>query len=182
MKPITTSIAIIYAMLLGSSKFQKYRLYVIFGLIFCLVGDTFLLNPRYFIFGLLSFLIAHLFFIIAFLAIQGLNKSPLIAAAILIPGLLFYLYIMPYLETLKYPVLIYVMVILVMCWQGTALFDKLRSRRFLYVNVAVCLFVISDTILAYNKFVTAFHEASLLILLTYWSSIFLLSLSTLKDH
>ena len=40
----------------------KFRNTVLLALVFCLLGDILLLKPSYFLFGLISFLIAHLLF------------------------------------------------------------------------------------------------------------------------
>jgi iron(III) transport system permease protein len=66
-KPLTTSLIILTALLLPDAVPAPYKWLIIAGLLFSLGGDVFLMLPQdRFVFGLVSFLIAHLFYIAAF--------------------------------------------------------------------------------------------------------------------
>ena len=67
--------------------------------------------------------------------------------------------------------------ILLMAWQGLSLLALKKSRSFVYIGLAVILFVVSDSILAIDKFKMSVPYANILIGVTYWTSITLLSLS-----
>jgi predicted tellurium resistance membrane protein TerC len=67
--------------------------------------------------------------------------------------------------------------IILMAWQGISLLALKKSSPFIYVCCAVILFVVSDSILAIDKFKMSIPYANIIIGVTYWSSITLLSLS-----
>lgn len=164
-----------------------------FALIFSFGGDTLLLFPKLFIFGLIAFMLAHLSYIIAFykdadilsvvrkialpigvvsnatfgVSRQNNNNSSttwLVITLSIIYIILFYSVIENKLNNLKTPVLIYMIVISLMF-----ILAFLRKVKISYnkVTIGALLFVISDSILAVSMFVTQFKFASLLIMLTY---------------
>ena len=73
------------------------------------------------------------------------------------------------------PVGVYVLVICFMAWQGIGLFLKEKSKPFVWIAVAVLLFMFSDTMIAIAKFKADFAYSSVVILSTYWLSIGLIA-------
>jgi len=73
------------------------------------------------------------------------------------------------------PVTVYVVVICFMAWQGIGLFLREKRKEFLWIGIAVLLFMFSDTMIAIAKFKTDFDYSSILILSTYWLSIGLIA-------
>ena len=65
LKPLTTIAILAYLIIFNNPSIKKYAKRVGLGLFFCLVGDVFLLFEAYFVFGLASFLIGHMFFLFA---------------------------------------------------------------------------------------------------------------------
>jgi uncharacterized membrane protein YhhN len=66
-KPLTTTLIIILALMATEPVSPFYQAMIVIGLVFSLGGDIFLMLPSdRFIGGLVSFLIAHLFYIVAF--------------------------------------------------------------------------------------------------------------------
>ena len=147
------------------------------GAVLCLAGDVFLMVPRdMFIFGLLAFLLGHVFYVI------GLNDiAPYInwwgAILIVILGLyLWWLY--PKLagglnakgkKSLKIPVLIYSLVISAMVY--SALMTWTRSGwttiAALLVSIGAVLFYASDSMLAWDRFLNPLSHARLRVMTTY---------------
>jgi uncharacterized membrane protein YhhN len=147
------------------------------GAVLCLAGDVFLMVPRdMFIFGLLAFLLGHVFYVI------GLNNiAPYInwwgAILIVILGLyLWWLY--PKLagslnakgkKSLKIPVLIYSLVISAMVY--SALMTWTRSGwstiAALSVSIGAVLFYASDSMLAWDRFLNPLSHARLRVMTTY---------------
>ena len=84
------------------------------------------------------------------------------------------------LDSLFYPVLIYLIVIVLMSWQGWALAlnPKMEYRSFL--GWAVSLFLFSDALIAVDKFYFSLSFLGVLILTTYWIAIFLIARSASK--
>ena len=66
-KPLTTILIIILAIIHHSESTNLYGYLIITGLVFSLIGDVYLMLPiDKFIHGLAAFLIAHIFYIVAF--------------------------------------------------------------------------------------------------------------------
>ncbi len=174
-KPITTILIIGIPMLFGKKNHQKYNRAIITALIFCLGGDIFLLNPDHFVFGLASFLVGHLIFAYAFISLKGFGKNLI---SLIILGLIagtYLIYLKPNLGDLFIPVLFYISAIVFMNWQAICLYLKEKTNAYLLLATGATLFTFSDSVIAFNKFVTPFEIAGVIILTCYWISIFLIA-------
>jgi uncharacterized membrane protein YhhN len=171
-KPATTLLIIAWAWPRGADA-PAMRRWVRAGLVLSLAGDVFLMWPGGFLPGLVSFLLAHLAYIIAFTRTVRFAARPLafaayglIAAAILWqlwPGV-------P--SALRGPVLAYVACLASMAAQAGVLWLASRgtAAEKLARNAALggVLFMTSDALLAFNKFGAPVPLSALWILLTYW--------------
>ena len=175
LKPACTSTIIAYSLSYRNITLKKYPLRISIGLFFCLLGDSFLLLETFFIYGLVSFLIAHLIFLFAFIKSQGWQWRPKIILVLLPIAAAIFIFISKDLGDLYIPVIIYLIIILLMSWQGWAmsLNPKLKQHRFL--GLAVSLFLFSDALIAINKFSYNFSFSGVLILSSYWLSIYLIA-------
>lgn len=176
-KPLTTLLIIAIALIIHYNVKSEYSRFVIIALLFSLLGDILLINKRYFVYGLASFLFAHLMFIRCFYAIYGFNAYLLPLIILLIIGGLYFLYLRKTLGKYLIPVAIYLIVIVTMSWQAVGLV----INEAIFVNWSIAagsiLFFFSDSIIAYNKFKKPFKIAEILILASYWLSIFILTLA-----
>ncbi len=179
-KPSTTLLIIVLTLRHRSVELKGYSKKILVGLTFCLAGDLFLLFNSYFLYGLGAFLIAHFCFLFAFVKQQGF-KWPLK------PGLLLFSFAAtliclcyPKLESLLFPVLIYIGVILLMSWQGIALQQSKKHLNFQFLGWAVGIFLFSDALIALNKFYAPFQFSGIMILSTYWMAISLISISAMQ--
>ncbi|MBK6635077.1 MAG: lysoplasmalogenase [Chitinophagaceae bacterium] len=146
------------------------------GLFFSWMGDVFLLfenkQPLFFIFGLASFLITHIFYIIYFLRIRSANASLLkkqLLFIVLVPayGIMLVWLLFPHLGDLKLPVMVYAAVICTMLLCSLHIFLKVNKKAaFIYV-LGAAAFVGSDSLLAINKFYEPIAYAGIFIMLTY---------------
>jgi len=152
LKPITTILILSIPIIYGNRTCKKYFYSVIVALIFCLIGDIFLLENDYFLYGLVSFLIGHLFFLRGFISLGGFKKYLLPLALLLLIGVIFYSIIYDNLGTIAIPVAFYIIAILIMGWQGINLYLWKKKQVFLYIAIAVVLFLISDSLIAVNRF------------------------------
>lgn len=159
--------------------FQGITAWFALGLVFSLAGDVFLMLPReQFIAGLVSFLLAHLAYIVGF----NLSPPPLALASLLvvimvaIPGVQIFRRIREGLVTrgrqkLSLPVLLYSVVISVMLISALLTLVRpdaeWRPGPALLVSAGAFLFFISDTLLAWNKFVTDLPGGRTLVHITY---------------
>ncbi len=176
-KPLTTCLVITVPLVYGKKSIPRYRNLITLALIFCLAGDIFLLFDTYFVAGLVAFLLAHILFTVAFISFQGMHFFYKPLAGLLVFGISFYAFLWPHLGDLLLPVAVYVGVLLFMCWQGIGWYLAQRSRASVYVATAVVLFVLSDALLAVNKFVYAFKASGIFVLTTYWVSVALIAYS-----
>jgi uncharacterized membrane protein YhhN len=160
------------------------------GLLFGLFGDTFLMfvhvDNNFFIFGLIAFLIGHLCYISAFYldykwkpSIE--KKSTWIALIIFgIFCFAFYLYLRPYLGAMKIPVLVYAFVISLMGIMAVNRKGRVNSISFNLIFCGAIFFLISDSVLAYNKFVLPFSSAGIVIMTTYMLAQYLITIGAIE--
>ena len=179
-KPLTTLLILTLPLRFPHDQLKAYRKTVLWGLLFCLIGDSFLLFESFFLYGLTSFLVGHICFLFAFVKQQGFQWPlvPGIFLSSIASTILFLCY--DNLGALLLPVLVYIGVILIMSWQGIALQRQNKHFTFRYVGWAVGLFLFSDAVLALNKFYIPFAYSGVLILSTYWLAISLIALSVSK--
>jgi uncharacterized membrane protein YhhN len=162
---------------LFSTGNAKGKWLILTGLMFSFAGDVFLLYdqqyPVFFILGLVSFLITHVLYILFFLRIPSVNKTSLLKKY---PGLLILILIyvgslltllFPYLEALKIPVLLYATVLGAMLLAALHAFYRLERKAAVSFATGAAFFVLSDSLLAINKFYTPFALAGFWIMLTY---------------
>lgn len=172
-KPLTTLLIIAWAWPRGRDN-PVTRRWMIVGLWASLGGDIALLWPEQgFIFGLLSFLVAHLAYLWAFTRVARLAAWPLpfVGYALLAAGLLSQLWHGVPAE-LRAPVIVYVLALTVMGAQAAVVGWRARGTpaagRSALLALGGLLFVISDACIAFNKFDGPVPLASLWILSLYW--------------
>ncbi len=177
-KPLAMAMAILCVV----DRFQLWRersrfgLLLVGALVFSLAGDCFLMVPGFFIPGLVSFLIAHLFYIAVFK--QGLPwfASGRALAATLGVGAVMYAFLYGGLDpVLKIAVAAYVMVIALMAAQAIGRAVMLRDGRAVAVATGACFFMLSDSLLATNKFAVPLPMAQFWVLATYYVAQILIS-------
>ncbi len=157
---------------------SKYSYFILFGFIFSLAGDIFLLHVvDKFKSGLVAFLLAHIFYIIAFTTrskeMKILSSIPFYVVAGLI---IFYLY--PHLSQMKIAVIVYVIVITTMAWRSYI--QRNYNNTAVYAFTGAVLFVISDLNLASNKFVHPYEYAGIVTIITYWTAQYFIARSAMK--
>ena len=176
-KPLTTSLIIVIALLIYLKAPSTYAVLIIVSLVFSLVGDLFLLREKHFLQGLLSFLIAHIVFTFAFMSIYGFSRKHIPLILLLIAGGFYYNYLKKGLYKYAIPVALYMLVIIIMCWQAIGLVFNNPTLVFFGIASAALLFAFSDSILAYAKFKKTFKAEQILILTTYWAAIYLFTIA-----
>ncbi|RMG76643.1 MAG: lysoplasmalogenase [Bacteroidetes bacterium] len=177
-KPLLMLTLGIYFWLKTRKKATRFSLFILCGLFFSLLGDSFLMfqnqGGHFFLLGLGSFLITHLFYIFAFWKYpskpKGLvEKQPLWA----VPVLFFLVWNSWFLweglpASLKIPVLVYGSVISGMVLCAINLKGKIPLPAFRNILIGALLFVISDAIIGITKFGGgALADSRLLIMPTY---------------
>ncbi len=147
---------------------------------FSLLGDVVLELPKHlpFALGLGSFLIAHLLYIRRFLITPVQKMRWPIVPITMYCGTLFS-YMQPNLGSLLIPVLLYVLVIATMLWSACGYSYTHKNTVPL---IGAILFVISDSLIAINKFITSFPQARYAIIITYWLAQYLIVLPLLSHQ
>jgi uncharacterized membrane protein YhhN len=177
-KPLTTILILLTACLADASLSSPYQCLILFGLLFSLAGDVFLmLSKDRFIFGLVSFLIAHVFYIGAFTSGPGPGSTVWIIAMIVLIGIIQAAFLLPYTGRMKLPVLVYMIVILVMLWRAWERFQVVGRTSTLLAAVGAALFVFSDSLLAWNRFRSPFRSAEAVKLSAYFAAQWLIACS-----
>jgi uncharacterized membrane protein YhhN len=136
------------------------------------LGDIILMFPNGFIMGLLAFLAAHLAYLFLFRAdnTENLLKQPdrriwavviIVVNSALIGGLY------PFLGALFLPVVLYALVLTLMFLTTLNRWKKVSMRSFQLCFCGGLFFVVSDSLLAFNKFVQPFEFSPIAIMLTY---------------
>ncbi|PHR22294.1 MAG: lysoplasmalogenase [Fluviicola sp.] len=171
-KPLTTVLIIIIALIIFNKTASAYSALMIVALLFSLIGDVFLISKKYFLPGLSSFLLAHVCFTIGFASIYGFDWNAITLVPLVIVAGVYYTFLRKDLKKYSIPVLVYMTVIVVMNWQAINLSISSGELVFLGIAFGSILFSFSDSILAYNKFKKPFKIAEVLILASYWISIF----------
>ena len=163
-------------LLLFSKTIKPGKVLLVTGLFFSWAGDIFLMleskNALFFIAGLVCFLTTHIFYIIYFLRIQSqqislLKRQPLLILLVVGYGFSLVWLLFPHLGELKLPVIIYAAVICTMLLCSLHVFTKVKSPDNLFYLVGAIAFVLSDSLLAFNKFYQPFSYAGIFIMLTY---------------
>ena len=122
--------------------------------------------------GLASFLIAHLFYISLFIWIKRMNQRDrrwdpkIIFITLIYTGGLFY-FLYPNLGPLQLPVAVYAIVLGVMFITAFHAFSIRQQLAGFFCACGALLFVVSDSLLAINKFCVSFLMADVLIMFTY---------------
>jgi len=168
--------------LLQPHLFSEYFFILLIGLIFCLGGDVFLALPqqRMFLYGLVSFLLGHVCYVICFFYVADLNPWTWGggAIALAISGLVFF-WLRPHLGPMLVPVIAYIIVISAMVIGAFTVIGDTRlpsTGRFLVIFGAVS-FYISDLFVARDRFLKTEFSNRLLGLPLYYTGQFLLAFS-----
>jgi len=186
-KPLLMPLLIIYFLANTNSFSSSLKKWVVLALLFSWTGDVLLMfesmNGNFFIFGLAAFLIAHVFYIVLFdqIRIKDKIKQSLIP---LLPIAIYYILLIsllqPRLGEMKKPVSIYGLIISIMLSFSIDLW-RLKDRQVsFYIILGALFFIISDSLLAINKFYQSFENAGIAIMFTYGIAQLLITLGAVR--
>jgi alkylglycerol monooxygenase len=135
-----------------------------------MAGDVFLLFPGFFIPGLVSFLVAHLFYVALFKSGQAWfpHRGALVTTLGVGTAMFAFLWLGGLPPALRVPVAAYVLVIALMAAQAIGRATVLRDAPSLLVAMGAGFFMLSDSLLATNRFVTPLPMAQVWVLSTYY--------------
>jgi uncharacterized membrane protein YhhN len=158
-----------------NSAVQGEMLWFAVGAVFCLAGDVFLMLPQnLFIAGLVSFLLGHVFYVIGFNQPQPHLSSIVLAGALLLGLGITWLYrrlaaglAAKGQHSLKVPVLVYSLVISLMVLSALSNIGRWGLLPALLSSAGALFFYASDSMLAWDRFVTPLPHARLRVMVTY---------------
>lgn len=173
-KPLLMPLLAIYLLLQTSSVTSALKVWIFLALFFSWLGDILLLfeerEPNFFLFGLSAFFVAQVFYIVFFHNIrmrEYIRGNALLLLLVIVYYSILVSVLSPYLGDMKLPVRIYGVVLsfMVMLAMHTTLGKNKRAA--IWMTTGAILFVASDSLLAFNKFFSAFDYAGLIIMVTY---------------
>ena len=186
-KPLILASLILFFYLRSNHLMLKTRRLMLLALSFSLIGDVLIIfddiSNNYFLAGLISFLLAHIMYIIVFLEKRNNSIKPIAYITILLIYAfgLFYL-LKDGLEDMLIPVIIYVIAILTMAITASLRKENGSSLSYNLVLVGALLFVISDSFIALNKFYITITNEHLIIMSTYALAQYCIVMGILKQN
>jgi len=177
-KPLATLLILALALSLSPAR-PDYQWAIAAGLLLSTAGDVFLMLPRdRFVAGLASFLLAHLCYLRAFSIEVPFGAGLLLWLPFFAAGGMVVALVWPGLKpALRGPVVVYVIVIAAMAGQATGRWYAAGSAVALAAAVGAGLFVVSDAVLAIDRFRWPFRAARAVTLSTYWAAQLLIAIS-----
>ncbi len=170
-KPIPLIVLIV-----SVNRKSSYNNLITIGLVLSLIGDVLLAKAvDQFLFGLVSFLTAHVVYIFAFLK---KSKKPALLESIpfYAYGAILFFFLQSHLGDMRIPVLVYVIIITTMFWRS---FVQRKSGKLAnWAFIGAMFFTISDTLIAIYRFYEVFTFDRELTIATYWIAQYLIYLST----
>jgi uncharacterized membrane protein YhhN len=188
-KAIIMPLLIIILMVNLKGKYVNVHWFMFSALLFSWAGDVALeftqQNEIMFVAGLACFMLAHVLYFIVFCRTPGrsyaLKKFSFFILPVFLYGaaLLYYLY--DDLGDMRIPVIIYSIVILTMLVGAISRINKVSTISYYLVLSGAVLFVLSDSVIAIDKFSYPFRGASALIMSMYITGQFLIVIGYLKQ-
>ena len=183
-KPASTLLVIAVALLslLQAGTQPAYSWAIALGLLLSLGGDVSLMlrTNRWFLIGLVLFLLAHVVYAVAFTVPNGFHAGDwVVGGVLLVVGVVLFVYLRPGLDRMAAPVLTYTLVILIMVSRAISTHFGVYftpSQAWL-IAVGAILFMLSDVLLAINRFRRPF-KAEPFGLFLYYGGQLLIALST----
>lgn len=168
-KPLTTLLVLALAWRQPGAA-GRYRHWIVVGLTLSTAGDVFLMLPfDGFVFGLGSFLLAHLAYLVALRQRGGWWRVRWPVAVYAGVAALVLVRLWPWLPNeLKLPVIVYVVALAGMAAQAASVWREHPGDATRIAGIGGAFFVASDALLALDRFSAPIPTASVWVLATYW--------------
>jgi len=164
----------IYLLLRTNTANSNLKGWIFLALFFSWAGDIFLLfeerGSNFFLFGLSAFLVAQVFYIVFFHNIrmrEYIRGNALLLLLVIVYYSILINVLSPYLGNMKLPVRIYGVVLSFMVMLAMHTMLGKNKKAALWMTMGAILFVVSDSLLAFNKFFSPFNNAGVVTMLTY---------------
>ncbi|MEI4769951.1 lysoplasmalogenase [Psychrobacillus sp. FJAT-51614] len=171
-KIIPMLLIIVFAFIQPSGDSKRYKLLIMIGLFICMWADGLI---YWFIAGLITFLIGHIWYIFAFRHIKSSTIPKWVAVLLIAYGIAMVVWIAGTLwsegeSILAIAVVVYIVVILLMGWNAFQTGNK-------FAIIGAILFIFSDSVLAINRFIASVPFSDALIMISYYGAQFLFAYS-----
>ncbi len=173
-KPLIIPVLIGYFLSQTSGIAIHFKKWIVLALLFSWGGDVLLMfqdkKEIFFLLGLSSFLLAHVFYIVFFHQVrvrEKIKSNPWLLVVVVIYYAALINWLSPYLGDMKIPVRIYGIVISFMFMLAMHMLFIKNKEAGKWMMIGALLFVVSDSVLAINKFYHSFEVAGVLIMLAY---------------
>jgi len=177
-KPLTLILLILFSVLQAPEVSLFYKMMIISGLAFSMLGDIMLMLPTdKFLHGLASFLVAHILYLMAFISDSAFPVNYLFLIPALIIGAIILRILLPRVKGKVIPVLLYSLVLTLLLWQSAGRLELSYSHSSLVALIGSVFFICSDIILVFNRFVKKYKRGQLIILSTYYVAQLLIAYS-----
>ncbi len=175
-KPTLMIALSVYFYLETESDYTSFAKKIQAALVFSWGGDVFLMFPSCFLPGLVSFLIAHIFYILAFY--ENIKSKPqqrsfsltfLFALPFLFFSTILFSAVFPYLNEMVIPVAVYTIILTSMGISAALRKGSVYSESYTNVLLGAIIFMSSDSTIAINKFIYngELPYARIIIMVTY---------------
>lgn len=179
-------ISLIFLFVKTSQSLSKpIRNLTLLALVFSLTGDVLLMfidqSEHFFTLGLVAFLTAHIMYVLVFLKHRNTKKSPFgFIALLLIYAACLFNFLKDGLGDMLIPVIVYMIIILAMATTAFLRKDKVNILSYGLIFLGAICFMVSDSILALNKFYQPIPFSNISIMVTYALAQYLIVLGILK--
>ena len=177
-KPLLLIVISVWFYLETKSNYNGFAKLMQAGFLLAWVGDVLLMfverDPMFFMLGLGAFLTTHVLYVLAFKKSVSdsatpsyLKKHPMASAPfVLLGGVLFFM-LYPELGELLIPVFIYTSVIVAMVIFALNRMGRVSELSFKLIYYGALVFMLSDSLLAVNKFLPPIPYSGVLIMVPY---------------
>ena len=188
-KPLATVLIFLLAWRAVPALSLHYRRWILAGMACSLLGDILLMLPRdLFVAGLLAFLGGHVCFLVALLGDSRFGvRQPLLFGCVAYGAINLYLLWPAIAAPLRLPVVVYVLVLASMAGQALvrarqfARRGDAQARSARRAAIGALLFMLSDSLLAWNRFDGPMPLAALWVLATYYLSLWWIARSVARE-
>ena len=179
-KPLLMPLLVVYYLVV----IKQPKPIVILALFFSFLGDVLLVFEKaFFMYGLISFLIAHVLYI----TLVNSYKTKINKTNVIIVLIVFVMFILSLLYTIHHhagamilPIVIYAVTISIFGILSVLNFISSKTQANLYMLLGASIFIVSDSLIAINKFYSAHSILNIFIMMTYCLAQYLIILSEVK--
>ena len=177
-KPLLIPVLMVFFRRALKTQLNSSFMLATLALIFSWIGDVSLMfeenDSIYFLIGLSGFSIAQILYIFSFKkaryndeTVISIKNQLLYSLPFVISGAVLLWFLVPAAGELAYPLIVYSLLLLGMVIMSILRLDQTKQSSFNQVFIGALLFMISDSLLGFNKFLLPMENAQLFILLTY---------------